>query len=109
MSWHHKRNCYKHGCVCIVTTKADGIAGVPNGKEVKVHDDSKCECGRPSKRLHMPIPDDYPVRPLTLDENPKGRTTCLTCGLSWDDSVSTSITPTPSGRCPFEHFHINRQ
>lgn len=31
--------------------------------------------------------------------------TCGTCGLSWDDGKSTSMTPTPSGRCPFEHFH----
>lgn len=31
--------------------------------------------------------------------------TCGTCGLSWDDSISTSMTPAPSGRCPFEYFH----
>ncbi len=27
------------------------------------------------------------------------------CGLSWDDSIITSMTPTPSARCPFEYFH----
>jgi hypothetical protein len=28
--------------------------------------------------------------------------TCGTCGRSWDDSIITGVTPTPSGRCPFE-------
>ena len=28
------------------------------------------------------------------------------CGLSWDDSIITSWTPTPSARCPFEYFHV---
>lgn len=51
------------------------------------------------------IPSDFPVRPLRDDETPKGRTTCGTCGLSWDDDISTSRTPTPSGRCPFEYQH----
>ena len=27
------------------------------------------------------------------------------CELSWDDSIVTSMTPTPSARCPFEAFH----
>ena len=31
--------------------------------------------------------------------------TCGECGRSWDDSVSTSVTPTPSGRCAFESDH----
>lgn len=31
--------------------------------------------------------------------------TCGTCGRSWDDSISTSTTPVPSGRCPFEYEH----
>ena len=31
--------------------------------------------------------------------------TCGSCGLTWDDGVITSMTPTPSGRCPFEYFH----
>jgi hypothetical protein len=30
--------------------------------------------------------------------------TCGTCGRSWDDTKSTGLTPTPSGRCPFEYF-----
>lgn len=37
-------------------------------------------------------------------EDPKA-TVCGTCGRGWDDSVSTSLTPTPSGRCPFEWDH----
>lgn len=27
------------------------------------------------------------------------------CGLSWDDSIVTGMTPAPSARCPFEYFH----
>ena len=33
------------------------------------------------------------------------KSTCGTCGLSWDDSIVTSYTPAPSARCPFEYFH----
>ena len=32
-------------------------------------------------------------------------TTDGSCGLSWDDSEITTMTPAPSGRCPFEYFH----
>lgn len=31
--------------------------------------------------------------------------TCGWCGRSWDDTVSTTYTPAPAGRCPFEHLH----
>ena len=31
--------------------------------------------------------------------------TCGTCGRSWDDTISTSMTPVPAGRCPFEYDH----
>lgn len=31
--------------------------------------------------------------------------TCGGCYRSWDDSVSTAVTPTPSARCPFEYDH----
>ena len=31
------------------------------------------------------------------------------CGLSWDDSIITSMTPAPSARCPFERFHKYRE
>jgi hypothetical protein len=51
------------------------------------------------------IPLDYPVKPLRANEKAKDRVTCGTCGLSWDDAVSTSMTPAPSARCPFEYFH----
>ena len=50
------------------------------------------------------IPADWPVQPV--DPDFVGATTCGDCGLSWDDSVSTSMTPAPAGRCPFEHFHV---
>lgn len=31
--------------------------------------------------------------------------TCGTCGRSWNDAQSSSLTPAPSGRCPFEYEH----
>lgn len=31
-------------------------------------------------------------------------TTCGTCKRSWDDTKSTSLTPVPGPRCPFEYF-----
>lgn len=30
---------------------------------------------------------------------------CGNCGVAWNDAVSTSVTPTPSARCPFEDQH----
>lgn len=53
----------------------------------------------------MRIPKDFPVRALTIKDDAVARVTCLTCGRSWDDSISTAYTPTPGGRCPFEAFH----
>lgn len=50
------------------------------------------------------IPEDFPVRPVPYSDAP-GIATCGTCGLSWDDSIATSYTPTPAARCPFESFH----
>jgi len=58
---------------------------------------------------NITIPPDFEVRPLGPDENPPGRTTCGHCGLSWDDDISTSYTPAPSGRCPFEYFHVDEE
>lgn len=64
------------------------------------------------------IPSDFEVQPIANPDLSWGRrrnaegdweentiATCGECGLSWDDGVSTSMTPTPSGRCPFEYFH----
>ena len=51
------------------------------------------------------VPPDYEVQPLGPDDAAERRTTCGACGLSWDDARVTSMTPTPSGRCPFEAFH----
>ncbi len=54
------------------------------------------------------VPDDFPVRPLIgprAQSEAIDRVTCGTCGLSWDDSIATSLTPAPSARCPFETFH----
>lgn len=31
--------------------------------------------------------------------------TCGACGRSWDDAVGSTLTPAPSGRCPFELLH----
>lgn len=55
------------------------------------------------------IPRSFAVRPLRKGQTAKDRCTCGTCGLSWDDGISTSWTPAPSGRCPFEYFHKDEQ
>jgi hypothetical protein len=34
--------------------------------------------------------------------------TCGECHRTWDDAVITSVTPTPSARCPFEQWHRAR-
>lgn len=31
--------------------------------------------------------------------------TCGTCGRSWNDAATSTWTPAPSGRCPFEYDH----
>lgn len=31
--------------------------------------------------------------------------TCGACGFAWNDALITSVTPTPSGRCPNERDH----
>jgi hypothetical protein len=56
-------------------------------------------------RYHEPIPDNFPIRPITKTDSPK-IATCGYCGLSWDDSKFTAWTPSPAGRCPFELFHL---
>lgn len=55
---------------------------------------------------HKGVPADFAVQPLKDGEEPKGKTTCGHCGLSWDDDKQTGWTPVPSGRCPFEYFHM---
>ena len=57
-------------------------------------------------KKHEPIPKDYEVQPLKPNQPAEDRCTCGHCGLSWDDAICTGITPTPSGRCPFEYFHV---
>lgn len=55
------------------------------------------------------IPETHVVQPLRTKEERDGAkavATCGTCGLSWDDGISTGMTPAPSGRCPFEYFHV---
>lgn len=51
------------------------------------------------------IPEDFPVQPIGPDDYAEDRSTCGTCARSWDDAIVTSMTPAPSGRCPFEAFH----
>jgi hypothetical protein len=57
---------------------------------------------------HLPVPRDFAVKVLrTAKQKARAKdvATCGTCGRSWDDGISTGMTPTPSGRCPFEYFH----
>jgi hypothetical protein len=55
------------------------------------------------------IPADFPVRPLRPGDAAQDRVTDNACGLSWDDAVGTTWTPAPSGRCPFEYFHVSEE
>lgn len=43
---------------------------------------------------------------MSCPGEPQDPATCGTCGLTWDDAVVTSTPPAPSGRCPFEPFHV---
>ncbi len=47
----------------------------------------------------------HPPSPPIKEGETKAIATDGGCGLSWDDSLVTSMTPAPSGRCPFEYFH----
>lgn len=49
------------------------------------------------------VPSDWPVQPITSHQ--ELYTVCMECGLAWNDEVSTSLTPVPAGRCPFEALH----
>lgn len=49
--------------------------------------------------------DEHGVRVLEDDDLAAARATCGECGRSWDDGIVTSVTPAPSGRCPFEYAH----
>ena len=63
-------------------------------------------------KVVKPIPRNWPVQPFRKGQeakNPRDKATCGYCNLSWDDGISTSITPTPSGRCPFENFHVYKR
>lgn len=42
---------------------------------------------------------------VELSPNDPRATVCGGCGRGWDDTVSTSVTPAPAGRCPFEYDH----
>jgi hypothetical protein len=78
---------------------AAGFAG-------EIEHDREC---RDDDDIRDRIPDDWPVRPLEPGEPTGSRCTCGVCGLSWDDSSITSMTPAPSGRCPFESFHRDEE
>jgi len=57
-----------------------------------------------TKEIKRSIPKDYPVKPISAND-PRA-TVCGNCGLGWDDSKVTGMTPVPAARCPFEYFHI---
>lgn len=72
------------------------------------------ECGKidaDDRPDEIEIPADFPVQPVPNDEAQQRAVdgeciaTCEGCGLSWNDSIPTSYTPAPAGRCPFEAFH----
>ena len=58
--------------------------------------------------LVLPDGTRYPGR-LQRDEMGEPKVivaTCGHCGFSWNDALITSVTPTPSGRCPNEYGHV---
>ena len=59
-------------------------------------------------KKHEPIPRYWPVRPIRSKTKRKSKSvmTCGHCKRAWDDNKVTSMTPVPSGRCPFESFHV---
>jgi len=51
-----------------------------------------------------------PGAELRYDENGApiiDAVTCGTCGRTWNDAAVSSMTPAPSGRCPFETEHVS--
>lgn len=57
-----------------------------------------------AKRRVKRIPASHPVQPIK-PEGAAYEATCGHCLLTWNDDKSTSYTPAPAGRCPFEYFH----
>lgn len=64
--------------------------------------------------VDAPAHDEYdalePIAGAVLRYDDDGRpivevATCGTCGRSWNDAAISSVTPAPSGRCPFEYDH----
>lgn len=49
--------------------------------------------------------DDRCVVELRSGSTRPGAAVCGVCGRTWDDSVSTAVTPAPGGRCPYEATH----
>jgi hypothetical protein len=48
---------------------------------------------------------EYALKFLSFRDLPAGWAQCGTCGVAWNDDKVTSVTPVPSGRCPFEDDH----
>lgn len=60
------------------------------------------------------IPADWPVQPIAFRDEEAVKAghvvaRCGDCGLCWDDSEVTGMTPAPAGRCPFEAFHVEAE
>lgn len=77
-----------------------------NGQETGPFDDEELEdiqsTAEVTYKVLRTIHDNGVVELDNLDDN---ATVCYTCGRAWDDTVSTHVTPTPAGRCPFEYEH----
>lgn len=86
------------------------------------HGQVRVSCSEPVELVYGPAPDGAYVgrdragnrvrvlpgeRQRGVDGQPMVcLTTCGHCGRTWDDALITSMTPVPSGRCPFEYDHI---
>jgi len=93
-SWRHGGKYHSYGGE--KAAHEDVMSGIKN---------TKPKLAKGERLASHNIPKDHPVQPLKPGQKAKDPATCGSCGLSWDDGVSTSMTPTPSARCPFESFH----
>ncbi len=109
-SWKHDGADPGHAPMVSDRTRARGDNAAERRRSQDAAGDKKSNpymSGKTAGRLSKAdIPADFEVQPIDPnDPNAKDPATDGECGLTWDDGISTGITPAPGGRCPFEYFH----
>lgn len=97
---HGYRGPVMHNSECVRGSIADRVLSEP-GYYVAIEANWSCD--------DIEVPEDFPVRPLTdaTVATAGAVAECGECHLRWDDAISTTYTPAPSARCPFEGFHVS--